>query len=448
MHCASCKTIIEKKLLQSGIVSKADASMAKGTVTVVFKDDTPSTNMLNRLFPNGNYSFSESPSRQHVLRELIMAVAISVGVMVIIAAVNSSGLLPVVTIDQNSSPGAFFLFGLLAGASSCAALLGGLMLSLSSRWMTRYDGAESLFIKLEPHLLFNTGRILAFTFLGGLLGLLGETLRLTPMLTNIMVIAVSLFMIVIALQMLGLTFFNRFNLAMPKLFYTTPDAPERNSLSWHPLSAGAMTILLPCGFTMAAEGAAVLSGNAVQGMLIMFCFVLGTMASLMAIGLTSLKLGGNPRTSSLYLKTAGTLVIFFSVYNLNAQFGLDNLILGADRQNTSISTTRSSAAGGSVNTAATTGASNVAVMTTIYTSAKDIVPSTFNIRAGQKVRFVIDTRDTGYGCMSTIMVPGLWDRPEPLVKGKPIVMEFTPQKPGSYRITCAMGVPRGVINVR
>ena len=28
------------------------------------------------------------------------------------------------------------------------------------------------------------------------------------------------------------------------------------------------------------------------------------------------------------------------------------------------------------------------------------------------------------------------------------VMEFTPHKPGAYKITCAMGVQRGVVNVR
>ena len=50
--------------------------------------------------------------------------------------------------------------------------------------------------------------------------------------------------------------------------------------------------------------------------------------------------------------------------------------------------------------------------------------------------------------MSEIMIPGLWDKPQPLVQGKKIVMEFTPKKPGAYNITCAMGVVRGVINVR
>jgi len=86
--------------------------------------------------------------------------------------------------------------------------------------------------------------------------------------------------------------------------------------------------------------------------------------------------------------------------------------------------------------------------TTVYTKARDISPSTFTVETGQKVRFEVNPTDTGSGCMSAIMIPGLWEKPEALVKGKKIVMEFTPKHPGAYKITCAMGVQRGVINVR
>ncbi|MEI6638225.1 MAG: hypothetical protein FDX02_04520 [Chlorobium sp.] len=83
-----------------------------------------------------------------------------------------------------------------------------------------------------------------------------------------------------------------------------------------------------------------------------------------------------------------------------------------------------------------------------YTRSKDIAPSSFTVKAGEKVRLEVNPTDTATGCMSDIMVPGLVDKPQPLIKGKKVVMEFTPQKPGAYKITCAMGVPRGVINVR
>lgn len=83
-----------------------------------------------------------------------------------------------------------------------------------------------------------------------------------------------------------------------------------------------------------------------------------------------------------------------------------------------------------------------------YTKAKDIAPNSFTVNTGERVRLEVNPTDTASGCMSEIMVPGLWNKPQPLVKGKKLVMEFTPQKPGAYKITCAMGVPRGVINVR
>lgn len=83
-----------------------------------------------------------------------------------------------------------------------------------------------------------------------------------------------------------------------------------------------------------------------------------------------------------------------------------------------------------------------------YTLSKDIAPNTFTVKTGEKVRLEITPTESGSGCMSSIMVPGLWEKPAPLVKGKKIVMEFTPQKSGTYKITCAMGVKRGVINVQ
>lgn len=63
------------------------------------------------------------------------------------------------------------------------------------------------------------------------------------------------------------------------------------------------------------------------------------------------------------------------------------------------------------------------------------------------MRLEIQVNDTGSGCMGTIMIPGLYDKAIPLVKGQNIIMQFTPTKMGKYPITCAMGVPRGAINV-
>lgn len=92
--------------------------------------------------------------------------------------------------------------------------------------------------------------------------------------------------------------------------------------------------------------------------------------------------------------------------------------------------------------------SGVKTFTILYSNAKNIAPNTFTVNKGERVRLEVNPLDTATGCMNTIMVPGLWDKPEPIIKGKKIVMEFTPKRAGSYKITCAMGVNRGVIVVK
>jgi len=87
------------------------------------------------------------------------------------------------------------------------------------------------------------------------------------------------------------------------------------------------------------------------------------------------------------------------------------------------------------------------IIKAVYTLNKDIQPNNFSVTAGMPVKFLIDVKDDGQGCMSTIMIPGLYNNPEYLQSGNILELDFTPTKKGQYSITCAMGVPRGVINV-
>ncbi|MEI6692279.1 MAG: cupredoxin domain-containing protein [Chlorobium sp.] len=104
---------------------------------------------------------------------------------------------------------------------------------------------------------------------------------------------------------------------------------------------------------------------------------------------------------------------------------------------------------GAVTKTATEQPGGVKTFTILYSNSKrNIAPNTFTVKTGEKVRLEVNPLDTASGCMNTIMVPGLWDKPEPIIKGKKIVMEFTPTHPGTYKITCAMGVNRGVIIVK
>lgn len=105
---------------------------------------------------------------------------------------------------------------------------------------------------------------------------------------------------------------------------------------------------------------------------------------------------------------------------------------------------------GKVETAATatnTATQNEQLIKVAYTYDDDIQPNTFTVKADQPVRMVVDVKEDGSGCMSTIMIPGLANTPQLLEKGSKLEMAFTPTKKGVYQITCAMGVPRGTLTV-
>lgn len=90
---------------------------------------------------------------------------------------------------------------------------------------------------------------------------------------------------------------------------------------------------------------------------------------------------------------------------------------------------------------------NVQVIKTTYTKTADIQPNKFSVKAGTPVRMEIDVKESGSGCMGSIMIPRLAQQPQLLTQGQTITFEFTPQNTGTYPITCAMGIPRGSIVV-
>ena len=89
----------------------------------------------------------------------------------------------------------------------------------------------------------------------------------------------------------------------------------------------------------------------------------------------------------------------------------------------------------------------IQLLKAIYTNDKDIVPNQFTVKANQPVRFEIEAKDDGRGCMGSITLPSLTNQVYVLIKGQIHVFEFTPTTTGTYNITCAMGIPRGQILV-
>jgi len=328
MHCPSCEVLIEKKLLEIEGIKSADAQLALGQVAIEYEKEIPSTQLLNQLFRKHNYTFyhqpltfdgdKTDPLKSQTLSIVILA-TIFIAIFILLNKFVFSGF---GSVNSNSSLAVIWLFGALAGVSTCAALVGGIVLSMSKQWQSAHLSSDSFSKKLAPHLMFNFGRLISFAILGAVLGALGSQFNISIKFSSWLVILVSLVMLATGLQMLGVKIMQKFQITAPR-FLIRFIADEKNFQGrWMPMALGALTFLLPCGFTLTAEGLALISGNSLSGALIMLAFSLGTFLSLIAIGVSSVKFLEQPRKAEIFLKVAGVLILFFVAFNINSQLNV------------------------------------------------------------------------------------------------------------------------------
>jgi sulfite exporter TauE/SafE/copper chaperone CopZ len=458
MHCASCEILIEKKLLDIENIKSVDASTVKGEVVVEYQGDRPNPERLNKIFREDNYTFSdfnkkiassqaprndgekaEDPERSRRANPTLVAFNIAIFIIIAFLVLGKVGIANFLSLSSTSSLMTFFGFGILAGFSSCAALVGGIVLSMSKQWNSLYSAEQTTSQKLQPHIMFNTGRVISYLVLGGVLGVIGSRLQISPQITGYLVIAISLLMIAFGLQMLGVKAFRKFQIAAPKTA-TRYIANENNFQGkYMPFIMGALTFFLPCGFTITAQSLALLSGSAFAGALIMGAFALGTVPSLLFIGLSSVKFGSSPHLAERFSKVAGFLVLFFALFNMSNQANVLGFI--PPQRDPAVAGQESPSVSGLPPIV-----DGKQVIKMLASASKD-TPNYFKVRVGIPVRWEITADSSAGGCNSSIIAGGLFSGSIPLTPGELSVKEFTPEKAGRYRFSCQMGMITGIIEV-
>ncbi|HZQ71234.1 MAG TPA: sulfite exporter TauE/SafE family protein [Terriglobales bacterium] len=192
--------------------------------------------------------------------------------------------------------GVMFSLGLLSSLH-CVQMCGPIVLSYSVAIgeSAKPGSRHSL---LLHHLAYNAGRVLTYSALGGLAGLVGGTLGFLGKLAGVasgLALVSGILMIVVGIVMLGLfpaslLGSNLFRVPARLLgplggFLSSPDLKRRFLLG---LTLG----FLPCGLIYAALLKAMASGSALSGTLTMLAFGLGTAGALLAIGFLSSMIRG------------------------------------------------------------------------------------------------------------------------------------------------------------
>ncbi|MCX6826433.1 MAG: cupredoxin domain-containing protein, partial [candidate division Zixibacteria bacterium] len=186
---------------------------------------------------------------------------------------------------------------------------------------------------------------------------------------------------------------------------------------------------------------ALLSGNALQGSSIMVIFALGTLPSLLAIGFGSIKLLEKQHLASVFVKVAAILVLFFALYNINAQFnvlGLPNF--------SSINLQKKVTPKTNNNDNDLPPIVDGKQVIKMQANSSGYTPNTFKVRTNVPVRWEITDTGTS-GCTNAVLSKSLFPDPIQLSPGKTSIQEFTPTAPGNYRFSCWMGMVNGSIEV-
>jgi sulfite exporter TauE/SafE len=232
-----------------------------------------------------------------------------------------------------------FITGLTTGGLSCLAVQGGL---LASSLETQLEQQLDLQIEQEiavrrthkfrkdqggflahpqlalPILLFLAAKLIAYTFLGFLLGALGSVLQLTSVTRAILLIAVGIFMLGNALRMFNLhPIFRYFAIEPPKFITRFIRRKAKNSESaFAPLFLGTLTVFIPCGVTQAMMAVAVGTGNAFQGAVLMFAFILGTSPVFFVVAYLAMKLGA--RLEKWFMRFIAIVLLALGLVSVNS----------------------------------------------------------------------------------------------------------------------------------
>ncbi|KKS21294.1 MAG: hypothetical protein UU77_C0005G0022 [candidate division WWE3 bacterium GW2011_GWC1_41_7] len=445
MHCSSCETLVEKEVASHKGVCDVRAKVGSGKVEILAEDSksVPGLDHLNKTFKDAGYTFSANPITQKTLNTKDFAKITVFTILFIISFlyIQRSGLFLRMSVNETSSYATFFVFGLAAGFSSCAALVGGLLLSLSKQWNEIYGGNSKK--SFTPFILFNLGRILSFLVFGGLLGVVGSFFRFSQVSTAALAIFISLIMFTLGLQMIGVGWAQKIRLRMPKSLTNYVADETKFKGKYMPFTVGALTFFLPCGFTLMAQTSALASGSFVTSSIMLLAFVLGTLPVLALISFSSVKLLNNSKASARFSLFSGVLVAFFALYTLNSQLNLLGFKSLSDIKIRPLSLARSV-------DKKVLGSKQIAANDIQYLQMEaagfEYYPKKATLKAGVPV--VWEFYNSGvYGCGQSVSARGLYPGIVTLKPGMN-TFKFTP-KAGTYKITCSMGmVDPAIITVR
>ncbi len=338
-----------------------------------------------------------------------------------------------------------FLTGLTTGGLSCLAVQGGLLASSLAQQL-EHDVAQTRSKRVaQPILLFLGAKMIAYTFLGFLLGALGSVLQLNAMTRAVLQLLIGIFMIGNALRMLNVhPIFRYFALEPPSQVtrYIRKTA-KRDVSAITPLLLGALTVLIPCGVTQAMMATAMGTGNPLSGAALMAAFTLGTSPVFFAVAYSAAKLGA--KLERAFMTAVAVVVLILGLVAVESGLNLMGSPISATRL---LQAAQKAPATGATpviaESTATSPTPGEAQTLTIQAFNDGYEPATQHAAANITYKLDIITDNTR-SCARAFVIPTLNVEETLPVTGK-ITVDIPPQATGTVlRYSCSMGMYTGEI---
>lgn len=298
LHCPSCKILIED-IMEEHTGIKWEVHVKKQILSCECEDEETAKNHIMKIAPllrEHGYVISEKEIQEESDGLIWQALPIGIIILILFIVLQKSGILNF-SVNGGITPTTSFILWLIASVSSCLAVVGGLILSLSAQFGSHgMQGKTSI-------ILFHSARIVGFALLGGFLGMIGKAIGINPLFSALLGMIASLVMIFLGLNLAGI-FKN--TLTLPSSFFSI--FRKKWGAILMPIIVGAGTFFLPCGFTQSMQIAALSSGTFVGWLTIMLFFALGTFPILALLSFGSASFAQSPH-APLFFKSIGIVVI-------------------------------------------------------------------------------------------------------------------------------------------
>ena len=454
MTCINCQKRIENCLRKRVEIKEAEVSYETGMAEILYDADKITLKGIIRIINDLGYDAKAEPnSRKDIALRAVQELAIILAVFFLLQHFGIlNRLSPDSLADTSMSYGMLFVIGLVTSVH-CIAMCGGINLSQTLQREASKDISRKMF---KNTLLYNMGRVVSYTVIGGVLGAIGGlagiggSMQSSSLLQGSLKLFAGIIMIIMGVNMLGIfpglraclkKYFRNLHKIQDSFFHKKLIPFVHKKISGRrktPFLIGIYNGFMPCGPLQSMQIVALASGNMFTGAFSIFCFSLGTVPLMLGFGSVVSALGKH--FTRQVLRVGAILVVVMGLSMMMQGTSLSGL-------DTKVANVFSKKEGSQMQADNT----NVAVEKNGVQYVSSTLESghypDITVKAGEPVEWTIKASEKNInGCNYKILLQD-FNQEHTFESGRNVI-KFTPEKEGIYTYSCWMGMITGKIYVK